>query len=89
MHTLLVSTRTIFRGCCVTILAGLQPLGTASTPPPVNSVFEITALGSVLGPPRQLDDGPPGALSGIVATVGGEGNQIVYSAMPTPIPSWY
>jgi hypothetical protein len=32
----------------------------------------------ILGPPRQLDNGPPGALSGIVATTDSQGNQIVY-----------
>ena len=45
-----------------------------------NQVFEISPElpGGFVGAPLQLDSGTPGALFGIVATVDGQGNQIVY-----------
>jgi hypothetical protein len=61
---------------------GDLPLGNGSTPPAANSVIEISTqgadYGAMLGQPRQLDGGPPGALSGIVTSADGQGNQIVY-----------
>lgn len=45
-----------------------------------NQVFEISPElpGGFVGAPLQLDSGAPGALFGIVATVDGQGKQIVY-----------
>ena len=45
-----------------------------------NQVFEISPQlpGGFVGSPLQLDSGTPGALFGMVATVDGQGNQIVY-----------
>jgi hypothetical protein len=58
---------------------GDLPLSPGSTPPPANSVIEISsATGGVLGQPRQLDTGAPGALSSIVATQDRQGNEVIY-----------
>ncbi|HWX32919.1 MAG TPA: hypothetical protein VNZ53_36500 [Steroidobacteraceae bacterium] len=59
---------------------GDLPLSAGSTPPPANSVIELSSAagGGVLGQPRQLDTGAPGALSGIVATQDRQGNEVIY-----------
>jgi len=46
-----------------------------------NLIFEISPVlpGGFVGQPLQVDtSGTPGALFGIVATVDGQGNQVVY-----------
>lgn len=60
------------------IVNGDLPLPNSPKPSVANLAVEFQGSIGVLGDPRQLDAGPPGALSGVVAAQDDQGNPVVY-----------
>jgi hypothetical protein len=70
---------TILADGSLLVLNGDLPVSSAAAPPPaVNSAFQFLNPSGILAQVRQLDNGPSGALSGIVTTQDSQGNPVAY-----------
>jgi hypothetical protein len=62
------------------LVVGNADIGSAAPSATTNLLIEISPLlpGGFVGTPLQIDNGTPGAIFGIAATVDAQGNQIIY-----------